>query len=275
MQFRFLISALALLVSSSQLVQADPLASAEDHQLEKRGGGASKALAIVGGIAATIGGILTLQPELVAYGAALSIIGSATGTVGAIISRRDLENLNLGTALVAAEPNLSLHASEFHPSGNWTSFVLSGRDMDAGNAVYMELTQYHKTNRVDGLIVGSKVGLSRRQDQTAQHIKFSVNLMGAPEGGYDTEQLNRFAKNMADSVAAAGKETSCHGSIVDGKAVWNAKISVGSLDDLKTREVVNDCTQDPAAYQQYFDEQHVAAGSSFVGGSSASFLAIN
>ncbi|KAJ3097726.1 hypothetical protein HDU97_004576 [Phlyctochytrium planicorne] len=271
MQFKSILSVLALLASSSNLVQAAPVEAAEDHQLERRGAG--KALSIVGGIAATVGGVLTLQPELVAYGAALGIAGSATSTVGAIISRRDGSKLSLGKALVAGEPNLSLHSAQTHSSGNWTNFVISGRNLKAKNAVYMELTHYHKTNRIDGLIVGTKTGLKKRDEP--QHIKVSFNILDQPQGGYDKEQLNRFAQSMAEKVAAAGKETSCHGSVVEGKVAWNGKISIGSLADLQNREVINDCSQDPNAYAQYFDEQHIPAGSSFVsGGSSASFLTL-
>ncbi|KAJ3093914.1 hypothetical protein HDU97_008834 [Phlyctochytrium planicorne] len=288
MHFKFLLSALALLSTSGRLVQAspslnsdsldlvvrDPLPSIDEHHLERRGGDAGKALNIIGGIAATIGGILTLQPELVAYGAVLTIVGSAASTVGAIVSRRDGEEINLGKILAADEPALSLHSSKLHSSGNWSTYVLSGRNLEAGNAVWMEVTHYHKTNRVDALVVGTKTnGLSRRQGQNDQHIKVSFNALDRPEGGFDKEQLNRFAESMASKVAASKKDTSCHGSIVQGKKVFNGKISIGTLDELKNREVINDCSQDPKAYSQYFNEEHVPATGQFQA-SSASFLTL-
>ncbi|KAJ3093915.1 hypothetical protein HDU97_008835 [Phlyctochytrium planicorne] len=247
-----------------------------NHQLERRGGGdagGGKFLSVLGGMLATIGGILTLQPELVAYGAVMAIVGSAAGTVGTIIGRRDEEEINLGKILVANEPDLSLHSSRLHSSGNWSTYVISGRNLEAGNAVWMELTQYHQTNRIDALVVGSKTGLSRRQAQSAQHIKLSFNILDKPEGGFDKEQLNRFAKGMADAVAEGKKDTSCHGSLVQGKAVFNGKISIGTLDELNKREVINDCSQDPKAYAQYFNEEHVPATGQFQA-SSASFLSI-
>ncbi|KAJ3102658.1 hypothetical protein HDU97_000355 [Phlyctochytrium planicorne] len=271
MQFKFILSALALLATSSSLVQADSVEYSEEHQLDRRGGKAGKVFAIVGGITATLGGILTLQPELVTFGAAMGIMGSAAGTVSAIVSRRDLKK-NLGAALVAAEPDLSLHSTHADPSGNWTNFVLSGRNLQAGNAVWMELTHYHKTNRIDALVVGSKTGLNRRQAANGQQIKVSFNILSQPQGGYDADQLNRFAKSMSDAVASAKTDTSCHGSVVDGKAAWTGKITIGTLDELKNKEVVNDCTQDPNAYGQYFSEERVFPGDSFVAG--GSFLAI-
>ncbi|KAJ3093783.1 hypothetical protein HDU97_009043 [Phlyctochytrium planicorne] len=275
MNFKFLISALALLCASGNLVQASEttggaddfgLTSTEEHQLERRGGDSGKALTIVGGIAGMVGGILTLQPELVAYGAVLTAVSSATTIVNGALSRRDGE-FNLGNALVQDEPALALHSAEKHASGNWTNYVLSGRNKKAANSVYMELTHYHKSGRLDGLVVGSKTGLSRRAVQNAQHVKFSFNVIKHPKEGYDKTQLNRFASNMAKTIAAKKRDTSCHGSLVKGAGAWHGKVVIGTLDQLKKKQVVNDCSKDPKAYGPYFNEKHkgkAARASSFV-----------
>ncbi|KAJ3100837.1 hypothetical protein HDU97_001891 [Phlyctochytrium planicorne] len=270
MQPKHLLSALALLCTSSSLVHASEIDLAtEQHELERRGGDASKTLGFIGGILGVIGGILTFNPELITFGSVLTVVGGATATLGEAISRRDDEfESSLGAALIADEPNLSIHSAEVHSSGNWTNYVLSGRNLTAGNAVYMELTHYPQTGRIDGLVVGSKTGLSKRAAKNAQHIKFSFHVFSKPKGGYDKAQLNRFASNMAKSVAAKKTDTSCHGAIVKGQGAWNGKIVIGTLEQLKKKKVVNDCSKDPKAYGEYFNEKHVPnkgkAGNSFL-----------
>ncbi|KAJ3107706.1 hypothetical protein HDU97_003376 [Phlyctochytrium planicorne] len=281
MHLKLLIPALALLCTLGYVVQASDstletfdvppqsLSISEEHELARRGG-ASKIFQIFGGIVGVIGGFLAFQPELVAFGGALAILGGTSGTVGTILSRRD-GDINLGKAIVADEPDLYIHSTEVHPSGNSTDFVISGRNSTAGNAVYMEITHHHETNEVEGIIIGSKTGLSRRAVSNSQHIKFSFKIFSRPNGGYDRAQLSRFAHSMANSVATHKRDTSCHGSMINEHVTWNGKITIGTVAQLRARRIVNDCSRDPKAYGQYFSEKLVTI--SHKGQAAHSFLA--
>ncbi|KAJ3107707.1 hypothetical protein HDU97_003377 [Phlyctochytrium planicorne] len=282
MHFKFLIPTLALFCTLGHLAQASAssietfdvpsqdLASTEEHQLERRGG-VGKVLKIVGGIAGIVGGFLTFQPELSAYGAALAFFGTYTGTVGTIFSRRG-EEMSLGKALVAEEPDLFLHSEEIHPDGNATDFVISGRNLTSGNAVYMEITHHHQTNEIEGMIVSTKAGLTRRAAANAQHLKFNFQILSRPRGGYDRAQLNRFAHSMASAVASHKRDTSCHGSMINEHTTWVGKVTIGTVAQLKARKVVNDCSRDPKVYGKYFEETHAPAAPR--GQAAHSFLAV-